>query len=167
MFYSFLATYISESSPDSQTRCHLSSANIWIIKFYKQEVQLRLDFAYRAQGRVMWFPTASLVHFCWNQAHPVRTLLGAAGRHSLFWSSQRFCHHFAGRNGVCGWAVQLAAMAHAEGKTPRGLPQQPAPRGVSLPRKEPTAMASRQLACVTCNAHIKKYSSCTLNTPCL
>ena len=61
-------------------------------------VQLWLDFAYRAQRRVKWFPTASLVHFCWNGAIPIGRLLSAAGRRSLFWLSRRFCHHFTERD---------------------------------------------------------------------
>lgn len=61
-------------------------------------VQLQLDFAYKGQRRVMWLLTVSLVHFCWNQALPMRRLLSKAGRRSLFLPSRRFWHHFGERD---------------------------------------------------------------------
>lgn len=99
MLYSSLASCISDSLTASQIQCDLSSKNIRIIKFRKHQVcNYSWIFAYRVQRRVMWFPMASLVHFCWNQALPIRTLLRAVGRHFGFVldlrSSRRLCPHF-------------------------------------------------------------------------
>lgn len=96
---------------------HMNYKVLWA-----RSVQLWLDFAYRAQGRVTWFPMATLVHFCWNQALPVGRLLSAAVSFGQVGGSATISQEGAGG---CGWASQLAAMSHTEDKNPHGLPQQP------------------------------------------
>lgn len=168
MLYSSLAGCISESLPNSQTRCNLSSANIWIIKFCKHEV-CNYDWILHTECKGEW------CGFLWL---PLCISAGIKPFQSgAYWAQQEDTVYFGQVGGSstisqkgtggCGWAVQLVAMAHAEGKNPLRLPQQPAPRGVSLPRKEAATMASRQLAFVTFNAPIKNYSSYPQNTPCL
>lgn len=77
---------------------------------------------------------------------------------SLFWSSRRFCHHFAGR----GRGLWLSFSASSNVPHGRQKPTRAATtaREVSVSRKEASTMASRQLAHVTFNGHMKNYSSC-------
>lgn len=97
-------------------------------------VQLRLDFAYKAQGRVMWLPTASLVHFCWNQALPMRRLLSKAGRKSLFLPSRRFCHHVGGRDRGLWLSCTASSYGPHRRQKPTQAAKKPVLKGVSLPR---------------------------------
>lgn len=69
----------------------------------------------------MWFPTASLVHFCWNQAHPVRTLLGAAGRQSILVKSE-VLPPFHRKE----WGLWLSCSASSNGPCRRQKPMQAA-----------------------------------------
>lgn len=100
-------------------------------------VQLRMDFSCKGQKRVMWLQlllclSAGIKPFQWK----------------YYWVKQEervyFCQvggsatTFEKRTGGFGWAVQLAAMAHIEGKNLHRLPKQPAPKGVSLQgRRQP------------------------------
>lgn len=118
MLYSSLASCISESLPDSQTRCHLSSTNIWIIKFYKYKVgsygwilhtELKgewcgfLQLPLCVSAGIKCFPSG---HYCLQQEDTV--YFGQVGGSATI--SQK------GTRG-CGWAGQLEAMACAKAKT--------------------------------------------------
>lgn len=129
---SSLASCISNSLFDGETICHLASAHIWIIEFYKYQV-CNYGWPLHAKGKGGWCGflqlllcfSAGIKPFQWED----------------YWVKQEerlyFCQvggsatTFEKGAGGFGWAVQLAAMAHTEGKNLHGLT---VPKGVSFPK---------------------------------
>lgn len=124
LLYSALASCISESLFDGETRCHLSSARIRIIKFCKYQV-CNYGWILHTKRKGEWcgflqLPlciSAGIKPFQWGD----------------YWVKQEERVYFCQVGGSAttseegtggfGWAVQLVAMAHTEGKNLHRLPK--------------------------------------------
>lgn len=147
---SSLACCISESLFDGETTFILCThMNYKVLQV--PSVQLQLDFAYKGQRRVMWLPTVSLVHFCWNQALPMRRLLSKAGR---VYSCQVGGSDTTLEKGTGGFGWASRYGPHRRQNLHR-LPKQQTPKDVSLPRWKAAPMTPWEMSCITSNAHIK------------
>lgn len=150
---SSLACCISESLFDGETTCHLSSAHIWIIKFYKYQV-CNYSWILHTKGKGEWcgflqFPlciSAGIKPFQWGD----------------YWVKQEegvYSCQVGGSDttlekgtGGFGWASSYGP--HRKQNLHR-LPKQQTPKGVSLPRWKAAPMTPWELSCITSNAHIK------------